>query len=195
MPLRAMIGFLLGFALLAVGALICADAITESEHLRLWMFPPALLPGAITLALAVLVLKVSGRRGSLDQDLAQVGAMESMEDWRFRRSVQHWSIVVLGIFIPAAALLGESSDIAVPMNATLLSLILLGSTAFEFLRLPRWQDASEFICGVWLIGSPFAFGYDRVGQLRYWHIASGVLLIVLAVFNLWKDRNARRPKI
>ena len=59
MPWRAMIGFLLGFALLAVGALVCADAIIESEHLRLWMVPPALLPGAITLALAVLILRAS----------------------------------------------------------------------------------------------------------------------------------------
>ena len=118
-----------------------------------------------------------------------------MEDWRFRRNFQHWSIVVLGILIPAAALIGESSDIDVPMNATLLSLVLLGSTAFEMLRLHRWQDAIEFICGVWLIGSPFVLGYDRVGQLRYWHIASGTLLILLAVFNFWKDRTAGRPKI
>ena len=134
------------------------------------------------------------KRRSPSQDWALVGAMESTQVWRLRRAFQHWSIVVIGILIPAAALLGESVDINVPLNASLLSLVLLASTAFELMRLHRLQDASELICGIWLIGSPFAFGYNRDGQLRYWHIAAGTLLILLALFNLWKDRNPGQPK-
>jgi SPW repeat len=112
-----------------------------------------------------------------------------MERRRVRRAFQHWSIIVLGILIPAAALLGESTDIDVPMNATLLSLVLLGSTVFEVAGLHRCQDVSEFVCGAWLVVSPFAFGYADAGQLRYWHVASGALLMLLAIFNLWKDYN------
>ena len=59
MPWRAVIGFLFGFALLAVGALVCAEALMDSENLRLWMLPPALFPGTITLALAVLILRAA----------------------------------------------------------------------------------------------------------------------------------------
>ena len=106
---------------------------------------------------------------------------------RARRVFQHWSIIALGILIPAAALLGELSHIDVPMNAALLSLVLLGSTVFEVAGLHWCQDASEFACGAWLVVSPFAFGYANAGQLRYWHVASGALLMLLATYNLWKD--------
>lgn len=117
--------------------------------------------------------------------------MASMEDWRVRRAFQHWSIVAFGILIPAAALLGDSSDIDVPMNATLLSLVLLSSTAFELVRLHVWQDTSALLCGLWSTVSPFAFGYADAGQLRYWHVTFGAMLMLLASFNLWKSSRAR----
>lgn len=39
-----------------------------------------------------------------------------------RRAVQYWGVIALSLVTPAAALLGESSDVSIPMNATLLSL-------------------------------------------------------------------------
>lgn len=110
-----------------------------------------------------------------------------MEDWCARRDFQQWSFVALGILITIAALLSESLDINVPMNAALLSLVLLSSTAFELVRLHRWQDGCGFLCGIWSVVSPFAFGYAEAGQLRYWHVASGALLMLLASFNFWKN--------
>ena len=119
--------------------------------------------------------------------------MASMEDWRVRRALQHWSIVAFGILIPAAALFG-SSDIDMAMNATLLSLVLLGSTGFELMGFYVWQDTCVFLCGTWSTVSPLAFGYAEAGQLRYWHVTSGALLMLLGAFNLWKDGAARCPK-
>jgi hypothetical protein len=113
--------------------------------------------------------------------------MTSPQDWRARRAFQQWSIVALGILITAVALLGDSSDVNVPMNAALLSFVLLSSTGFELVGLHRWQDTCEFLCGIWSAASPFAFGYAEAGQLRYWHVASGALLMLLASFNFWKD--------
>ena len=109
--------------------------------------------------------------------------MASMEDWRVRRAIQHWSIVAFGLLIPAAAFLADPSDIDIPMNATLLSLVLLSSTAFELVRLYAWQDASALLCGLWSAVSPFAFGYGGAGQLRYWHATFGAMLMLLASFN------------
>jgi hypothetical protein len=111
-----------------------------------------------------------------------------------RRALQYWSIIALSIFIPVAALLGESSDLNVPMNAALLSLALLASTVFEFVCLHVWHDMSEFLCGLWLIASPFFFGYADDGQLRYWHVAAGAVLVFLAIFNLWSDWKPRRKR-
>jgi len=51
--------------------------------------------------------------------------------------------------------------------------------------LRRWEETIETLCGVWLIASPFVFGYS--GTLRSWHIALGVLVVLLAVLELWQD--------
>ena len=88
--------------------------------------------------------------------------MASMEDWRVRRAIQHWSIVAFGLLIPAAAFLADPSDIDIPMNATLLSLVLLSSTAFELVRLYAWQDASALLCGLWSAAFSLCFRLRRL---------------------------------
>ena len=42
--------------------------------------------------------------------------------------------------------------------------------------------------GAWLIASPFIFAY--AGALSLWHYALGAAVILLAVLELWQDRNA-----
>lgn len=59
MPWRALIGGVLGLALLLLGALICFEAITATNRSVLWHLPLALVPGALTLWLAYLVLRLS----------------------------------------------------------------------------------------------------------------------------------------
>ena len=107
-------------------------------------------------------------------------------DWHLRRTFQHWSIIVIALAITAVALHGNASDFDVLINAALVSLALLISTAFELVGLHFWQDASELLCGLWIAVSPYALGYAEVGQLRYWHVALGAALLLLATINLWK---------
>lgn len=47
-PWCAVAGFLLGFALLAVGVLTSFAEIMAPDGVRLWMLAPALLPGVLT---------------------------------------------------------------------------------------------------------------------------------------------------
>jgi len=58
MPWRALVGGVLGFALLILGVLICVEAVTSADRALLWLLPPALFPGALTLWLAYLVLRL-----------------------------------------------------------------------------------------------------------------------------------------
>jgi hypothetical protein len=58
MPCRALAGLLLGLVLLAIGTLVCFEEVMAPDG-HLWMLPPALLPGALTLGLTVLILKAS----------------------------------------------------------------------------------------------------------------------------------------
>jgi hypothetical protein len=107
-------------------------------------------------------------------------------DWQLRRTFQHWSIIVVALAITAVALMGNASDYDVLMNAAIVSLALLVSTAFELVGLHFWQDASVLLCGLWIAASPYALGYAEVGELRYWHVALGAALLLLATINLWK---------
>ena len=58
MPLRALVGLLLGALLLGIGTLVCIEAV-KAPGGRLWMLPPALFPGVLTLGLTFLVLRKS----------------------------------------------------------------------------------------------------------------------------------------
>lgn len=58
MPWRALAGLLLGAVLLGIGMLICIEAVIAPGG-RLWMLPPTLLPGALTLGLTFLLLSRS----------------------------------------------------------------------------------------------------------------------------------------
>jgi len=55
----------------------------------------------------------------------------------------------------------------------------------ELAGLQRWEEVGEIACGLWLIVSPFVFGY--AGTLRYSHFALGALVALLAVAELWQD--------
>ena len=55
MPWRALAGLLLGVALVAIGMLVCFEEVMAPDG-RLWMLPPALVPGALTLGLTFLIL-------------------------------------------------------------------------------------------------------------------------------------------
>jgi len=100
------------------------------------------------------------------------------------RGLQHWSILVIALAITAVTLNRNPSSFDVQMNAALVSLTLLLSTAFELVGLYIWQDASELLCGLWIAASPYA--YAEVGELRYWHLSLGAALAALATTNIWK---------
>lgn len=113
-----------------------------------------------------------------------IPAVRKKEVRQLRRSFQHWSILVIALAITAVTLNHNPSSFDVQMNAALVSLTLLLSTAFELVGLHIWQDASELLCGVWIAASPYA--YAEVGELRYWHLSLGAALAMLATINIWK---------
>jgi hypothetical protein len=101
--------------------------------------------------------------------------------------VQYWTIIVLSLAIPAAALLGEDTNAAVVTNATLVSLGLLGFGAFALFDLDGVQDVGQLACGLWLMASPLWLDYSDA-ELRYVHVLSGAVPVLLATYNCWLDR-------
>ncbi len=41
--------------------------------------------------------------------------------------------------------------------------------------------------GLWLIASPYIFGYSGDGLLTFWHTSLGGLVVLLAALQLWQD--------
>ncbi len=97
------------------------------------------------------------------------------------------SMVLGALIVLTAWLVGDVSQ-SVATNATIVGILVLALGASEFLDLRRWEEGLETVCGLWLIASPFIFGYADAGTLRYWHFVLGAAVVLLAVLELMQDR-------
>jgi hypothetical protein len=59
---------------------------------------------------------------------------------------------------------------------------VFGLAQLEYVALQRWEEVAEILCGLWLIASPYIFGYADDGMLRYWHASLGGLVVLLVRF-------------
>ena len=104
------------------------------------------------------------------------------------RSWEDWVSMLLGVVIGLSPwLAGQHGDQAVMWNAVLVGALVLGLAQLEYISLQRWEEAGEMVLGLWLIASPFTFGYAEAGTLRYWHFILGAIVVVLAIVELWQD--------
>lgn len=71
-------------------------------------------------------------------------------------------------------------------NAAVVGVILFLLAQFEFIRTRRGEELGELACGLWLIASPFVFGYAANAQLRFWHWGLGAAVVALAAFEYWQ---------
>ena len=94
----------------------------------------------------------------------------------------------LGALIVLTSWMGNDvGSQTVAVNATIVGILVLALGASEFVDLHRWEESLEAACGLWLIASPFVFGYADAGTLRYWHFVLGFAVALLAVLELRQD--------
>ena len=104
------------------------------------------------------------------------------------RTWEDWFGIGLGVLIGLSPWLASQQDNQVVMwNAVLVGALVLSLAALEFVGLQRWEEGGEFVLGLWLIASPFTFGYADAGALRYWHFVLGGVVALLALLELWQD--------
>jgi len=104
--------------------------------------------------------------------------------------------MVLGVLIALTSLMvGDTGSPAVAANAAIIGILVLALGVSEFFALRRWEEGLETACGLWLIASPFIFGYADAGTLRYWHFVLGAVVVLLAVLELWQDWNLSRAEL
>jgi hypothetical protein len=110
-----------------------------------------------------------------------------------------WEDIVsmgLGVLITLTSwILGDVGNQMAAANAVIVGLVVVALSAAEFLDLRRWEESLETACGLWLIASPFIFGYADAGTLQYWHFALGAAVVLLAMLELRHDWNQSDAEI
>ena len=114
--------------------------------------------------------------------------MSGIRFFGIHRSWEDWLGMLLGVLIGLSPwLAGQQDHQTVMWNAILVGALVLAVAQLEYVSLQRWEEAGEIALGLWLIASPFIFGYADTGDLRYWHFVFGAAVVLLAVFELWQD--------
>jgi len=104
------------------------------------------------------------------------------------RTWEDWLGMLLGVLIGLSPWLAGQQDHQVVMwNAVILGALVIALSALELSGLQRWEEVGAIVCGLWLIASPFTFGYAEAGALRYWQFALGAAVVLLEVLELWQD--------
>lgn len=121
-----------------------------------------------------------------------------MSDFRFfhtHRTWEDWCGMLLGVLIVLSPWFPAPSDHElvtgdrsyVLLNTITVGFLVFGLAQLEYIALQRWEQVSEIMLGLWLIASPYMFGYHAEGLLRFWHSSLGGLVVLLAAWQLWQD--------
>lgn len=114
--------------------------------------------------------------------------MAGIRFFNVHRTWEDWLSIMLGVVIGFSPwLVGQQDNSAVMWNAVIVGGLVIVLAGLELVELQRWEEACEIICGLWLIASPFIFGYFEAGALKDWHFALGAAVVLLAVLELWQD--------
>lgn len=96
----------------------------------------------------------------------------------------------LGVLIVLSpGLLGANVGTAIVISAGLTGVLITMIALLEIMSLRRWEELLELVCGLWVVASPIVLSYG--GALRLSHFVLGAAVVVLALLELWQDRNRR----
>ena len=113
--------------------------------------------------------------------------MAGIRFFNVHRAWEDWFGMALGVLIGLSPWIAGRPEGELPMlNAIAVGAAVLLLAESELVDLHRWEESLALLCGVWLIASPFAFGYAEA-ELATWHFTLGGIVTVLAAVELWQD--------
>jgi hypothetical protein len=84
---------------------------------------------------------------------------------------------------------GEPHTPTIEINAVLIGFVIFGIAAIELTELQRWEEWLNLLAGAWIMAAPWALGYSDHTTLMLLQVALGALVVLLALLELWQDRN------
>jgi len=110
-----------------------------------------------------------------------------------RLKLKHWQDVVsvlVGVWLIASPwLLGIHGHVAAIGNFVFLGACLIGFALTEMFLPESWEEWSELVIGLWLLGSPWILEFKDVQPAFQNAIGCGILVTVLAIWVLGTDRD------
>ncbi len=121
-----------------------------------------------------------------------------MSDFRFfdtHRTWEDWLGMLLGVLIVLSPWFPTQTSHEVVdadrsyviLNTFAVGIIVFGLAQLEYFAQQRWEEVAGIVLGLWLIASPYMFGYSGDGLLRFYHSSLGSLVLLLAALQLWQD--------
>jgi SPW repeat len=121
-----------------------------------------------------------------------------MSDFRFfntHRTWEDWLGMLLGVLIilspwfptQAGHDVIDAERSVVILNTFAVGILVFFLAQLEYIALQRWEEVAAILLALWLIVSPYVFGYHGDGLLRFYHSTLGGLVLLLAVLQLWQD--------
>jgi SPW repeat-containing protein len=116
--------------------------------------------------------------------------------FRVHHEWEDWLSMLFGVVIGISPwLAGQQDNMVINWNAFLIGAVIIALGALEAIALSRWEEGAEMAAGVWLLASPFIFGYANTGPLRYWHFVLGSAVVLLGALELWQDWKLSAKKL
>ena len=119
--------------------------------------------------------------------------MEKIANHRWFTEHRGWEdfcSALLGGLIILSPVLADTTTL-ITVNAGLMGVFIVGLALAERMSLQLWEEEFELACGAWVMVSPFLLQY--AGDLRLIHLSLGGGVVILALLELWQDRNRFIP--
>jgi hypothetical protein len=115
--------------------------------------------------------------------------------FRTHRTWEDWCGMLLGVLIVLSPWFPtetghevvDAERSLVILNTFTIGILVFGLAQLEYVALQRWEEVTAILLGLWLIASPYIFGYSGDGPLSFYHSSFGGLVVLLAALQLWQD--------
>ena len=123
--------------------------------------------------------------------------MSGFRFFKLHRPWEDWFGMLLGVLIvvspwfpmQASQEAVDAERSAMILNTFVVGMLVFGLAQLEYVALQRWEEVGEILLGLWLIASPFVFGYSDDAKLQIWHAILGGLVVLVGALQLWQDWN------
>ncbi|MBR0697409.1 SPW repeat protein [Bradyrhizobium lablabi] len=128
--------------------------------------------------------------------------MSGIRFFNIHRPWEDWFGMLLGVLIMVSPWFPmQASDVVdvershLILNSFVVGMLVLGLAQLEYVALHRWEEVASILLGLWLIASPFIFGYAGDQMLQIWHATLGALVAIVGALQLWQDWNLSEQEL